>query len=160
MQFGLDWKFRSYPGEDDLVPASFAKRENLALKYLEVMRERTNADFALWWGPKDKGFYGYDFNFLKTYDAEHYSMADFACQHSSFETMVGSVPGNELRDIYRRWIATEEIISYPPVKTASIDPARTYSLCVPMDLVAKLGNRRKVLRDVQFGAYIELAPIP
>lgn len=149
MQFGHDWKFSDIPGADERVPEQYADRTHLAIAHMQVMHQTEDVDFALWWGPEDKGaFGGYDFNWLPTFDPAFYTRADYLVRKREVECMTGSLPGSELLDVYNRWIDTGEIISLPKFAQDDIDASRNYRIAIPMDLVVKLGNRRKTLSDV------------
>ena len=39
MQFGKDWNWIKFPGADKPIPARYALRANLALTYMEIMKE-------------------------------------------------------------------------------------------------------------------------
>ncbi|MEK6239405.1 MAG: hypothetical protein N2C14_32205, partial [Planctomycetales bacterium] len=74
MQLNMEWEFPPRDGEDQRVPDRFSDRTHLAAVYMKVMRRAADADFALWWGPADKGLFGgYDFNWLPTFDPEVYA---------------------------------------------------------------------------------------
>jgi len=119
------------------------------------MHRDANVDFALWWGPEDKGLFGgYDFNWLPTYDSTSYTSIDFAVHRREVETMTAEVSRAEFIDIYRRWVATREILTWPTLARPDIDADRRYSIVIPMDLVPKLGGRRKVLSKVSAGPAI------
>ena len=152
MQLGHDWKFRRYPGADQLVSDDYSDRLHLAVAHLKVMRNRSESDFALWWGPEDKGLFGgYDFNWLTGLDPTSYTLADYAVRRRETETLTGSLPGDQLQDIYRRWIGPRELITWPELSMDDIDPEGRYRIVIPMDMVPKLGIRRKVLESVSPG---------
>ena len=160
MQLGSDWELIEPGGTQQSIGESFTSRVQLANVHLRVMRDKSNADVALWWGPEDKGLFGgYDFNWLPTYEPTCYTRADFSVRRREVETMTATLPGTELRDVFRRWIATREIVSFPTLKVATIKPERQYRLVLPMDLIPKLGTRRKLLRDVMPGPNILPAEI-
>ena len=155
MQFTTNWKFKERKDADLAVPPEFSNRNHLALAHMKVMQKATNVDFALWWGPEDKGsFGGYDFNWLPTFDPKFYTRADYAVRQRETECFTATISGAELQDFYRRWIATHELLTWPKVKQADIKTDRAYSIVLPMDLVVKLGTRRKVLSNVAPGPMI------
>lgn len=152
MQFGRDWKWRPLMAEEQRLPDSFADRSDFAMTHLKVMRAKSKADFAIWWGPKDKGMWGADFNFLKRYHPEACTRTDLAIECRLVETMLGSVTGEELKEIVKRWLEKDELISFPEIK--EVKDQRIYRLHLPMDLYIKLGQRRKNLRDPKPGPLI------
>lgn len=152
MQFDADWQFIRFDGEDQLIDKGFADREHFARAHLQVMQKSADVDFALWWGPEDKGLFGgYDFNWLQEFDPSSYTLADYAVRRRETETMTGQLPGDELLDIFDRWIATRELITWPEFRRSDIDAKRVYRIAIPMDLVPKLGIRRKTLSAVAVG---------
>ena len=86
-------------------------------------------------------------------------MADYAIRKRETECMTGALSGKELQDVFDRWIATKEIITWPELKEEEIEADGRYSIAIPMDLVVKLGNRRKVLSDVAAGHAIMPAQV-
>lgn len=152
MQLDGDWKFIQYDGSDISVPDQLTDRVHFAMAHLKVMQKAAKVDLALWWGPEDKGLFGgYDFNWLPAFDPRFYTLADYAVRHRETETMTGTMSGAELKEIFGRWIATEELVTWPKITNESIEVERRYSVVIPMDLVPKLGNRRKVLSAVAPG---------
>ena len=145
MQYGKDWRWRHFQGDKTFIPDRFRNRANLAQSCMKLMRSRSRADFALWWGPADKGMWGADFNHLQRYDPANYTLADFRTQHRVCETMLGTVSGAELKDIWDRWGRNRELISRPKISFDLIDKSKQYSLHIPMDLYIKLGRRKKNL---------------
>ncbi|MEO2033409.1 MAG: alpha/beta hydrolase-fold protein [Planctomycetaceae bacterium] len=154
-QLDQNWEFITPTVDDVLVPEEFSNRDNLALAHMKVMRRQADVDFALWWGPEDRGLFGgYDFNWLPTYDSTSYTSLDFAVHRRDVETMTAEVTGTEFTDIYDRWVATKELLTWPPVTQPEIDADRRYRIVIPMDLVPKLGGRRSVLSKVAEGPAI------
>ncbi len=152
MQFDSNWQFIDFDGEDQLIPDDFADREYFARAHLQVMQKAADIDFALWWGPKDKGLFGgYDFNWLHEFDPSSYTLADYAVRRRETETMTGELPGDELLDIFDRWIKTRELITSPELRRDDIERERQYRIAIPMDLIPKLGIRRKTLSAVAPG---------
>jgi hypothetical protein len=151
MQFDKDWQWLSLPGADTPIPSRFTDRANLAITSMNVMLGKSHADFALWWGPADKGMWGTDFNHLQRFDPASYTLADFRTQHRMTETTLGSVTGAELKEIWLRWGQTEELLSVPMVDLDKLDDAATYRLHILMDLYIKLGQRQKNLGDPKPG---------
>ena len=151
IQFTKDYAWLKLPGSETPIPPQFSKRENLALVCMELMRNRSNADFALWWGPADKGMWGADFNYLQQYDPDSYTLADYRTQHRVSETMLGSVSGRELKEIHSRWCKNRELLSIPEINVADINDEAQYRLHIPMDLYIKLGQRKKNLDDPSAG---------
>ena len=155
MQLDADWKFIRVLGEGKRIPDRFSDRVHLALAHMKVMRRMADVDLALWWGPQDKGLFGgYDFNWLPTFDPEFYTMADYTVRKRETETMTAVLSGAELSAMFDRSIATKELITWPQVKRQDIEAERRYSIVIPMDLVPKLGTRRKVLSTVAPGPAI------
>ncbi len=161
MQFGKDWRSLKLPGADTLVPPRLADRAEVATVCMELMLGKSQADFALWWGPADQGMWGFDFNHLQSYDPRSYTLADFRTQHRLCETTLGSVTGAELKQIWNRWGPSRELLCVPEITLDSLDDASEYRLHIPMDLYIKLGQRKKNLRDPKPGPAFtaeELAP--
>lgn len=155
MQLDADWKFIRFEGEEKRIPDRFSERVHLALAHMRVMQREAHVDFAFWWGPEDKGLFGgYDFNWLPTFDTTSYAMADYAVRRRETESMKAVLSGSELNDIFDRWIATREIVAWPELRKTDIDVNRRYSIVIPMDLVPKLGQRRRVLSEVAIGPAI------
>jgi predicted peptidase len=160
MQFDSKWEFIDLNGADQPVPGQFSERVHLATAHMKVMHQSASVDFAFWWGPEDKGLFGgYDFNWLPTFDPTVYTAADYAVRHRETETMTATLSGEELLDIHKRWIATRELVTWPPLSHAKIDVDGHYSIVIPMDLVPKLGNRRKILSNVSEGPSIMPAQV-
>lgn len=151
MQFGKDWDWVNSPGSDRKLPTQFSDRTNLAMTYLEIMRRKSGADFALWWGPEDRGMWGYDFNYLKRYNPEFYTQADFRTQHRLAETMIGRVSGFEMKEILDVWIRNGQLVSVPEVQVDNLVDRKEYQVHIPMDLYIKLGQRKKNLIDPKPG---------
>ncbi|MBM84083.1 MAG: hypothetical protein CMJ78_26315, partial [Planctomycetaceae bacterium] len=152
MQFDKNWKYLDASGHDKLVPAKFADRKHLALAHMKVMHKQAKVDFAFWWGPEDKGLFGgYDFNWLIGFDPHSYTTADYLVRRRETETMTAVLTASEFRDIFSRWIKTNELITYPEISEGSIEDNRSYRIVIPMDMVPKLGIRRKVLGNVAIG---------
>jgi hypothetical protein len=147
MQFGNDWNWIRFPDADKPIPARYAARANLAITYMEIMKAKSKADFALWWGPADKGMWGADFNDLENYNPEFYTEADFRTQHRHYDTTIGSVTGADLKIIWNRWGTNQELQSVPEVAPDAIEHEREYRVHIPMDLYIKLGQRRKNLAN-------------
>ncbi len=154
MQFGKDWKWISFPEADKPIPARYQNRVHLAVTYMEIMKAKSNADFALWWGPADKGMWGTDFNDLERYNSEFYTQADFRTQHRLYETMTGSVSGSELKNIWKRWGTNRELQIVPEIEIDAIENKKQYRLHIPMDLYIKLGQRQKNLGNPKAGPEI------
>ncbi len=155
MQLDADWEFIQFEGEERRIPERFSERVHLALAHMRVMQREADVDFALWWGPEDKGLFGgYDFNWLPAFDPTSYTMADYAVRRRETESMKAVLSGSEFNDIFDRWIASREIVTWPEVRKADIDVNRRYSIVIPMDLVPKLGQRRRVLSEVAIGPEI------
>jgi hypothetical protein len=155
MQFGRNWSWIATSGSDEHIPGRYSRREALATSYLKIMRRHSNADFTFWWGPEDKGMWGgYDFNFLKRFNPDLYTLADFRTRHRLVETMTGSVSGAEIREIWERWGKVGELISVPEVNVSKLVDQKPYSVHIPMDLYIKLGQRKKVLGDPRPGPTI------
>ena len=151
MQFGKDWKWLNLPGADTPIPPRFADRTNLANTCLNLMRSKSHADFDLWYGPADKGMWGFDFNHLLSFNPASYSLADFRTQHRVCETTVGGVTGAELKEIWARWGQKQEVISVPEIVPDTLRDETEYRIHIPMDLYIKLGQRQKNLRNPQPG---------
>ena len=113
------------------------------------MQEKSQADFALWWGPADRGMWGTDFNHLERYQPEFYTKADFLTRHRLFETMTGSVTGAELKEIWNRWGTKQELQSFPEITPGTLIDEQQYRLHIPMDLYIKLGQRKQNLINPQ-----------
>lgn len=151
MQFGKDWQWLNLPGADTPVPPRFSDRDNLAITCMNLMLSKSQVDFALWWGPADRGMWGFDFNHLLSFDPASYTLADFRTQHRIAETTLGSVTGAELKDIWTRWGQTHELLSVPAIAFDTLDDEAEYRLHIPMDLYIKLGQRQKNLGDPKPG---------
>lgn len=151
MQFGKNWQWLNPPGDDMAIPGRFADRTNLAIACMKLMRDKSQADFALWWGPADTGMWGFDFNHLQRFDPAAYTLADFRTQHLVCETTLGSVTGAELKEIWARWGPNQELLSEPEIAPDTLDDDKAYRLHIPMDLYIKLGQRQRNLSDPQPG---------
>lgn len=151
MQFGKEWQWLNPPGADTPIPAPFADRANLAVTCMNLMLEKSQADFALWWGPADKGMWGFDFNHLQRFDPATYTLADFRTRHRIAETTLGSVTGAELKEIWTRWGVNRELQIVPAIEFDALDDTTVYRLHIPMDLYIKLGQRKKNLADPKPG---------
>jgi hypothetical protein len=159
MQFGHGWTWQSLEGEDRKIPQRMGDRSELARAYMNRMNEESGADFALWWGPADRGMWGHDLNFLPRYDPAEYTLADFRTQHREVQTLTGSVSGAELRDIWKRWGDNEEMIFEPMIDLSKIEDERNYRLHVPMDFYIKLGQRKTALTDPKPGPRINIGDL-
>jgi hypothetical protein len=95
--------------------------------------------------------WGFDFNFLKSYQPEFYTQADFRIRHRVAETMTGGVSGADLKEIWNRWGKNQELLSVPEIPIDAVDDEKEYRLNVPMDLYIKLGQRKKTLNDPKPG---------
>ena len=111
------------------------------------MRRESGADLALWWGPADKGMWGYDFNFLRRYNPALYTQADSRTQHRLAETMTGGVSGIEIKEIWNRWGRNRQLLSVPEIQVDAVVNREQYRVHMPMDLYIKLGQRRKALAN-------------
>ncbi|WP_197442538.1 carboxylesterase family protein [Lignipirellula cremea] len=151
MQFGKDWRWLDLPGSNRPIPSRFADRVPLAHACMALMLGQSHVDFALWWGPADKGMWGVDFNPLLAFDPDSYTLADFRTQHRLCETMLGSVSGAELKEIWNRWGSTQELLSHPQIALETLNDDALYRLHLPMDLYIKLGQRQKNLGDPKPG---------
>ncbi len=151
MQFGKDWQWLNKPGAKIPIPARFADRTHLAKTCMNLMLKKSRADYALWWGPTDKGMWGGDFNHLLRFDPASYTLADFRTRHRICETTLGSVSGAELKDIWTRWGQQRELLSVPEMVLEDIKDESEYHLHIPMDLYIKLGQRRKNLGNPKPG---------
>jgi len=152
MQLGADWRFLSLPGATQFFPARFADRIHLAQAHMKVMQREAKVDYAIWWGPEDKGLFGgYDFNWLTTFEGADYTRADYLVRRRETETMTATVTGKEFEELYNRWIAKGELITWPQVAKSGIQTESQYRIVIPMDMVPKLGTRRKVLSNVAPG---------
>lgn len=151
MQFGKNWQRLKMPGTSRRIPPRFGDRAHLAIACLNLMLRKSRADFALWWGPADRGMWGADFNHLQSYDPEFYTLADFRTQHRIAETTLGSVTGAELKTIWMRWGRNQELLSVPDIKLEDLDEKSEYRIHIPMDLYIKLGQRKKNLSDPKPG---------
>ena len=152
MQFGKNWEWRNYPGVENRIRPNLSDRSQIARLYLEVMKEKSAAHFGMWWGPADRGRWGTDFNFLRSYDAQFATEADFRTQRRNIETMTGWVSGSELIEIWNRWGgAREELIFHPEIDRDRIEASGQYQIVIPMDLYIKLGQRRKNLGNPEAG---------
>ncbi len=154
MQFGKDWHWIKFPDAGKPIPARFADRAQLALIYMNLMKEKSAADFALWWGSADKGMWGADFNDLESYNPEFYTEADYRTQHRHYETTIGSVSGADLKEIWNRWGMNQELQSVPEVALGAIEDEKQYHVHIPMDLYIKLGQRKKNLGNPKVGPRI------
>ena len=151
MQFGKDWQWLNLPGSDTPIPPRFSDRSNLSIACMNLMLSKSHADFALWWGPADKGMWGVDFNHLPSFDPASYTLADFRTRHRICETTLGSVTGAELKEIWTRWGHKQELLSTPTIAIDLLDDESDYQLHIPMDLYIKLGRRKKNLANPKPG---------
>lgn len=154
MQFDKDWNWIEFSDADKPIPASYSARASLAVTYMKIMQSKSNADFALWWGPADKGMWGADFNDLESYNPKFYTQADFQTQRRDYETTLGRVSGSDLKIIWKRWGSNQELQSVPAISLDQLDDDKKYRVHIPMDLYIKLGQRRKNLGDPKAGPRI------
>lgn len=154
MQFDKDWNWIDLPGTEKRIPPRFIERKHMASAFMEVMREDSNADVALWWGPADQGMWGADFNDLQRYNPQFYTEADFRTQRRRFETTLAQVTGTELKEIWNRWGINQELQSVPELALDEIVDEERYRIHIPMDLYIKLGQRKKNLSEPQAGPRI------
>lgn len=151
MQFDKEWKWIKHSGAKQRLVPDYRDRADLARAYIRVMHRARKADFATWWGPKDKGFFGHDFNYLQSFNPETYTKADFATQHRKSETLIGGVTGADLKDIWTRWGATEEISFEPKVAVEKLDAKKEYRIQMPVDMYISLTRRHKNLIRPRLG---------
>ena len=151
MQFGKDWQWLKLRGADSPIPSRFKERASLAVACLDLMLSKSGADFGLWWGPADKGMWGADFNHLLSFDPASYTLADYRTQHRTSETILGSVTGAELKEIWTRWGLNQELLTVPEISLDALDDESEYRLHIPIDLYIKLGQRKKNLGDPKPG---------
>ncbi|MBC8353376.1 MAG: hypothetical protein H8E66_15365 [Planctomycetes bacterium] len=155
MQLDSAWNFINLPGQERRVPERFSDRTHLGFAHLKAMWRASDVDVALWWGPEDKGLFGgYDFNWLPSLDPSSYTLADYLVRRREVETMTATISAAELTDIFKRWISTRELTTLPEINEQNIDPGEDYRIIIPMDLVPKLGIRRRILSDVAAGKAI------
>lgn len=154
MQLGKDWKWKRGESEQEM-PNSYQTRDDLARLHLATMRKKSGADFALWWGPADEGMWGADFNFLKHYDPKVSTKADLAIERRQVETMLGSVTGAELKQIWNRWGSKQELLTVPKIENSDLRDEQSYQLILPMDFYIKFGQRRKNLSAPTMGPLID-----
>lgn len=147
MQFGKDWQWLKPAGAETPISPRFADRAELAVACMRLMRSKSDADYALWWGPADRGMWGSDFNHLQSFDPEVYTLADFRTQHRVSETTLGTVTGVELKEIWERWGRTGELLSVPEIELDSVRDQAEYRIHIPMDMYIKLGQRQRNLAD-------------
>jgi len=159
MQFGNDWKWLAFPGRKTPIPDRFRDRAQLAVSCMQVLQRKSEADYALWWGPADTGMWGYDFNFLENYNPEFYAQEDFHTHHRLVETMKGVVSGTELKDIWNRWGRNREILFVPEMHIDSVVDQQEYILNIPMDMYIKLGGRKNNLHSPRPGPAISFDEI-
>ena len=153
MQFDKNWEWIEMAGSNNPIGSEFSDRNALAKVYLKVMREKSGADYAFWWGPKDRGMWGFDFNFLKSYNPKFYTEADFRTQHRAVETMVARMTGRELKAIRSRWGETSEL-TFDPEPTGVISDEEKFRIHIPMDLYIKIGRRKENLSAPEEGPVI------
>ena len=151
MQFNKRWQWLELPGADTPIPPRYADRSNMAITCMQHMLSKSQADFALWWGPADRGMWGADFNHLLSFDSASYTLADFRTRHRVCETTLGSVRGAELKEIWKRWGLKRELLCVPKIALDQLDDEANYRLHIPMDMYIKLGQRRKNLGDPKAG---------
>ena len=147
MQYGKNWQWLYFTGENKKIPLCFRNRSAMSKIYIKIMHKQSGADYALWWGPSDKRLWNYDFNYLRAYNPSLYTLADFKTQHRNAETMTGNVSGKDLHEIWNRWGSNQEIIFYPKFNVENIDMKKQYRLHIPQDLYIKLGQRKKNLNS-------------
>ena len=154
MQLDENWEWVSQEGDATKISAGFEDRDELVRAHLRMMLKKSYADFSLWWGPADKGMWGMDFNYLKKFQPEFYSLADYKTQKCVLKTMTGGVSGADLKIISDRWISKNEITIFPKLDLNSIDPEKSYRIHIPMDMYIKLGQRKRNLIDPKLGPEI------
>ena len=151
MQYDKQWRWLKLSGADKPIPPRFDERANLAIACLHLMRDKSHADFALWWGPADKGMWGADFNHLLSFNSASYTLADYRTQHRIAETILGSVTGAELKEIWTRWGQKQELLSVPEIPLETLVDESEYRLHIPSDLYIKLGQRKRNLANPKAG---------
>ena len=154
MQFAKNWDWIHLPGSDRHISARYEERSSLAMTHLGIMKRKSEADFAIWWGPEDRGMWGYDFNFLRQFNPDYYTLADFRTQHHRIETMTGGVTGFEMKELWTRWGLNGELLSFPDIQIDALEDRKLYRIQIPMDLYIKLGQRKKALIDPKAGSII------
>ncbi|MFT5470280.1 MAG: hypothetical protein ACI8UO_005407 [Verrucomicrobiales bacterium] len=159
MQFGKDWTWLDFPDSDKPLPEEFRGRTEIVKTHMKIMIRKSSADFALWWGPTDKGMWGTDLNTLKHYNPDFYTAADYRTRNSRFATTLGGISGADLKEIWNRWIQNQEMQVFPSLKPDELDDEKIYRVHIPMDLYINLGRRNKNLIDPAAGPQISPAEV-
>lgn len=142
MQFTHDWQWRSVAGADRRVVEGGAEFRRLVAASLAVIRRTAGADFAVEDCPK-KG--------EKWCDPDWFTQADAAIDIVPNQILIGGVTGEELLEIYEKWVTKEEIVFVPSFDPKTLDAKRIYRLAMDPRLAGKLKDRQKNLRDVEAG---------
>ena len=143
MQFTHGWQWRQLPGADVKAPEAMASSRAMTLARLRVLRRTAGADFSFGWGAKAEE---------KEFDPSWFTRADMATAGSPSQTLLCTMSGEELIDIYKRWVEKGEMTVVPHYKPEAIDPKRDYRVAMPPWLCGDLASgRKKNLRDVEAG---------
>ena len=142
MQFTHRWKWRRVSGADRLAPEGMALSRKITELRLRLMRRLTRTDFALDLESREGD---------SEFEHRWFTLADIVIQRSPRQTLIGSLSGAELIEIYQKWIARNELVAHPAYEPKDIDRGRIYRIVIPPSLLMKLKHRHKNFRDVQAG---------
>ena len=147
MQFTHDWNWRKLAGADQLLPRKNSSEKNMIQALLRAIRKTANTDFAFSWGSKKDKL---------AYDPSCYTFADLCTEQRDGEIMIGEVSGDELINIYNRWVKKNDISVEPPYSPENIVKAKTYSIAIPPSLSWKLKKRLKNLKNTRAGRALKI----
>lgn len=144
MQFDRNWQWRVYPGADQPAPESYASAEAYRQAVARVLRQAGRADFGLVRGAGEDSL---------AYDAKYFRVADLLTGYTDMrQTLVATVSGADLRQIYRRFVARGSVIAQPQIDPDDIDEKAMYRLAMPPSLTGPLASpRQKNLTNVEAG---------
>lgn len=143
MQLTTGWQWRKVAGADVKFPEAIAHPQALVAARLRLMRRVAGADFSLGWSNQREE---------KEFDFSWFRLADFATDRTPEPTLLCTLSGGELKDLYEKWIAKGELAVFPPYPPEGTDLMRDYRVAMSPGLSGMLGSgRKKNLRDVKAG---------
>ena len=142
MQFTHGWAWREVAGADRHAPEKMAGSREMTLARLRVMRRTAAADFAFDWGADDKA---------REFDPRWFTAVDMATSHTPGQTLLATMTGQEIIDIYEKWVTKNEVTVVPAYSPKEIDPKRVYRVAMPPSLTWKMKNRGRNLSNVEAG---------
>jgi hypothetical protein len=93
------------------------------------------------------------------YDPRSCTRADLAVWAAPAQTHVGSLTGEELIEVHRRWLARREIEVFPAVDPGTLDPKRVYRIAMTPSLSYGLRERERNLTGVEAGPEVRVEEV-